>query len=263
MNDSTLQSLGPSGPNPISMGGAGSDVEWSWLGRMAYPAARSLQQSVHQRVVDEAGSMRILMLEHDPVITVSRRAGASGHVLADASTLESLGIEVCPTDRGGDVTYHGPGQLVAYPILKLRRLGMGLGEYVRWLERVIIEWLGELGVKARCDPSATGVWVDVDPGRGDDTSARPVKGGYVARSPAKIAAIGVRYSRGVTLHGLALNLSPRMSHFETIVPCGLAGRPVTHLRALLGDATPGVEEAARSLGELMCRRLVAMRKREG
>lgn len=190
------------------------------LGRLGYRAAYERQVAEVEGVLasrkagrPEAG--RLLLVEHDPVVTVTRRAGARDHVLASDETLGRAGVELVETDRGGDVTYHGPGQLVAYPILDLNRLNLGLHAYMRLLEDAVIAACGRLGVPAERDASATGVWV------------RSADG---AQS-AKICAMGVRVRKWVSMHGLALNVDPRMEHFALIVPCGLHGRPITSLRA--------------------------------
>lgn len=175
---------------------------------------------------------RLLIVEHDPVITVSRRAAARDHLLASPEVLKHAGVEVAETDRGGDITYHGPGQLVVYPILDLNRLNLGLHAYMRLLEQAVIEACGAFGVLCERDPAATGVWAQ-----------RPDQ-------PAKICAMGVRVSRWVTTHGLALNVAPIMEHFRLIVPCGLAGRPVTCLAdeaTRQGIACPSFETVKREL----------------
>lgn len=174
---------------------------------------------------------RILLVEHEPVITVSQRASAAGNVVATAEQLAAAGVAVEATDRGGDVTYHGPGQLVAYPILDLNAFGLRLHDYMRLLEESVIEACGALGVAAERDPlpeRATGVWVR----RG-------------AGAPAKLCAMGVRVRRWVSMHGLALNVTTNLEHFGLIVPCGLAGRPVTSLAEVL--AAEGREAPAMGL----------------
>lgn len=203
------------------------------LGRMCYRAAYELQnQLVDGLISARASGPRIgdlLLVEHDPVITVTARADAPGHVLAGADRLAALGVDVCPTDRGGDVTYHGPGQLVAYPIVDLNRLNSRLVEYLRSLESAVIATLSGFGVRGQRDPAATGVWADI--------------GGTLH----KVCAIGVRVRRWITMHGLAINADPDLSHFGLIVPCGLHGRPVTSLRRLLGDGCPSMGDLKSSL----------------
>ena len=148
----------------------------------------------------------LLLLQHPHVYTLGRR-GAETDILASPDTIHELGADVHHTDRGGEVTYHGPGQLVGYPIIDLRAAGLGPLAYVRALERVIVSTLAELGIHATSEDRPTGVWVN----------------------DAKIAAIGVRVSRGVTMHGFALNVSPDLSYFGHIVPCGMPGASVTSI----------------------------------
>lgn len=209
------------------------------LGRIGYAAALALQRETHEKLVegrDARAPMTVFLLEHDPpVVTVTRRMGAAEHVLASEHILARHGIERVETDRGGDVTYHGPGQVVAYPILDLQRLGLKVHPYVRWLEQCIIDTLAPHGLEGLRDPSATGVWVG---------------GGGVPQR--KIAAIGVRLSRFASLHGFALNVSPDLSHFGFIVPCGLE-RPVTSMVAELGPSVPGTDAVKRQVSDWFCR----------
>ena len=201
------------------------------LGRMSYANALALQRQVHEQVLDDQSPQTLLLVEHDPVITVSRRPSVKQHLLADEQRLAELGIDVQPTDRGGDITYHGPGQLVAYPIVRLAPLGLNVGRYMRWLERVVIDTVATWGIDACLDDCATGVWVGSGgDGAGCDTAA--------GSRPAKLCAMGVRVRRNVTLHGLALNVTTHLEHFRTIVPCGLVGREVTSMQRLLGAKTP-------------------------
>jgi lipoyl(octanoyl) transferase len=221
------------------------------LGRLAYAPAYEEQLRRHADVVARRqtggppGTM--LLLEHDPpVITVSRRPEARAHLLATEEALALRGIEVRETDRGGDITYHGPGQLVAYPIVDLSRLDLGLVDYLRLLESVVIDVCAGFGVSAGRDRCATGVWVG--------GSATDAPGGTCAPSGgAKICAMGVRVRRWVTLHGLALNVSTNLEHFGLIVPCGLAGRPVTSLQRELGDRAPSMSEVKAALALRMSR----------
>jgi lipoyl(octanoyl) transferase len=176
--------------------------------------------------------MWILQVEHQPpVVTVTRRPGVAEHLLVDEARLNTLGIELAETDRGGDITYHGPGQLVLYPILDLNRLGLRIHPYLRLLEEAVIRTLAEYGIRGERDPTATGVWV---PGSGPEEPAR------------KICAMGVRLSRWCSMHGLALNVDPDLEHFQLIVPCGLA-RPVTSLRRELGSAAPHLDDVREQL----------------
>jgi lipoyl(octanoyl) transferase len=195
------------------------------LGRLGYGPALERQREAHAAVVAGRAPETILLVEHEPVVTIGRRRDARRNLVASEDLLRRQGVELFETDRGGDVTYHGPGQVVAYPIIRLNDRGLNLRQYVRLLERTIIDVLGEFAVEGRRDEEAIGVWVD------------PVDGGPAA----KIAAIGVRASRWVTMHGLALNVDPDLGHFKLIVPCGLAGRPVTSMAAQLGEACPSFE----------------------
>ena len=206
-------------------------VEVIDLGRLGYGPALDIQRAHHEEVLgwrDEPGSLvgRILIVEHDPVITISRRAGVSEHLLATPELLASFGIETHETDRGGDITYHGPGQIVIYPIIDLKRTGIRVIEHIRLLEQAVIDTIAGYGIIGERDAEATGVWVGEKPGA------------------AKVAAIGVRVRKWVTLHGLALNVRTDLSHFGLIVPCGLAGRGVTSLEKILGDGCPATGEVA-------------------
>jgi lipoate-protein ligase B len=209
------------------------------LGRVPYDEGLRVQRSAFEEVLAgrERGDTRVgilYLLEHDPpVVTVGRRRGARAHVVADAAALGAMGIEVRETDRGGDVTYHGPGQVVAYPVLDLNRLRLGLHAYLRLLEDVALDACRAFGVDARRDPEATGVWVGGEP---------------EGLADRKLCAIGIRVRRWISQHGLALNVAPDMGHFRTIVPCGLEGRAVTSLAMELGDAAPGVDTVKEALG---------------
>ncbi len=169
----------------------------------------------------------LLLLEHPPTITLGAHADPA-NVLLPLEELAARGVAVVPTDRGGDVTYHAPGQLVGYPILKLSQHGGDIGRYMRNIEQVIIDTLADYGIAGERVPGLTGVWVD---------------GGR-----AKVCAIGVKLSAaGVTSHGFALNVCPDLAGFGMIVPCGIADRAVTSLEALLGAAPPMAEVEARLL----------------
>jgi len=206
------------------------------LGRMRYAQALEAQHAHHAEVLswresaDESTPVGVVLLvEHDPpVITVSRRQGAAAHLVASRETLEREGVEVHETDRGGDITYHGPGQLVVYPILDLNRLRLGLHAYMRLLEGVVIDTCVAFGVRCWRDPKATGVWT-----------------GDASMGGAKIGAMGIRVRRWVSLHGVALNVTTNLRHFDLIVPCGLVGRSVTSLERELGPACPGMEAVQR------------------
>lgn len=222
-------------------------VEIVDLGRLGYRDAYERQLAHHAEVLgarldQRTLAGRVLVVEHDPVITVTRKAIAGGHVLGDPATLARLGVTLEETDRGGDVTYHGPGQAVVYPIVDLNRFGLRLHAYLRLLEQAIIDTIAEVGLVGQRDPDATGVWVP---------SRSAARDGELA----KIAAIGVRVRKWVTLHGLALNVAPDMSHFELIVPCGLHGRPVTSIQAETGPPTPSTAAIGRIVAEHVVRLL--------
>lgn len=198
-------------------------------GRVDYQAAWDWQR---QLVADRsAGHCRdtLLLLEHPPTITLGR-ASKSEHVLLDAAELERRGVALVPCDRGGDVTYHAPGQIVGYPILKLSQHGGDLGHYLRNLEETIIRVLATYDIVGGRVAGLTGVWVDQD---------TPTTG---TNLNAKVAAIGVKLSAsGVTSHGFALNVTTDLRGFAQIIPCGIRGRNVTSLEKLLGVAPPPVE----------------------
>jgi lipoyl(octanoyl) transferase len=174
--------------------------------------------------VGEGRSPHVLILvQHPPTYTLGVR-GKAEHLLASEEALARLGARVYRVDRGGDVTFHGPGQVVGYPIFRLDAWGEGPLWYVRRLERAIIDVLAALGITAGRVEGRPGVWVG--------------PGGPPSGGAAKVAAIGVRVSRGVTSHGFALNVSPDLSYFGHIVPCGLADAAVTSVERLLGRPVP-------------------------
>jgi len=188
--------------------------EFRDLGRMRWPEAFELQQQlVAQRKAGEIAD-QLLIVEHPHVVTVGRN-GHEENLLASPEVLSRTGIELHRTDRGGDVTYHGPGQIVGYPILDLRDWKRDVGAYVRAIEQMIIDTLADFGIEAGRQSGMTGVWT---------------------QQPAKIAAIGVHISRWVTSHGFALNVSTDLEYFSYIVPCGLA-KPVTSMLAVGVDAS--------------------------
>jgi lipoyl(octanoyl) transferase len=206
------------------------------LGVMGYDEGLDLQR----RLVEDRRAGRIadtlLLVEHPAVITLGvRTRGQLSHVLASPDRLEALGVIVRETGRGGDVTYHGPGQLVGYPIFDLRPDRCDVHKYVRDLEGALVAAVGELGVPARRVEGLTGVWTGP------------------AGAEEKVAAIGIRISRWITSHGFALNVSADLANFELIVPCGIADRRVTSLERLLGRPVPmpAVEDAVvRGLSEV-------------
>lgn len=225
------------------------------LGRMAYQQAyeeqtRHVAEVLAARDAGAPGPGVILLVEHDPpVITVSRRPDASRHLLADAPTLARLGVEIAPTDRGGDITYHGPGQLVVYPILDLNYYALNLHAHMRLLEDVVIDTCATFGAPARRERGVTGVW----------TAGRAEEG----EPGAKICALGVRVRRWVSMHGLALNVTTNLEHFDLIVPCGLVGRSVTSLRQELAEACPDMASVKRTVVERFEQRLAERRKSAG
>lgn len=196
-------------------------------GRVAYAEALAWQRRLVAARSQGQAEDTLLLLEHPPTITLGVRADPA-HVLLPAEELERRGVALVRSDRGGDVTYHAPGQIVGYPILKLSQYGADLGRYVRALEEVIIRTLADYGLAGARVPGLTGVWAD---------------GGRV-----KLCAIGVRLSAaGVTSHGFALNVSPNLAGFAQIVPCGISDRAVSSLEQLLGAAPPSAEVEARLL----------------
>ncbi len=217
---------------------------------MPYMDALEIQRSLFEDRKAGTGPDTLLMLEHEPVYTLGRRADRAD-ILASDSALEAIGATVVETDRGGEVTYHGPGQLVMYPVISIRQAELGPVSYVRILEQVVIDTLQQFGVSGHRVVGKTGVWIGGEPG------AKPPKG----QNPAgrKIAAMGVRVSGGVAMHGLALNVSTDLSHFNMIVPCGMPELPVTSISQETG-VSPEVQVvadiAADRLGELLQRRIV-------
>ena len=189
------------------------DIQIRRLGVVPYAEGLELQRELVER--RKAGEIpdHLLLLQHPPVITLGVKTRSDrSHVVATQEALEEQGVEVFESGRGGDVTYHGPGQLVGYPILDLRPDRCDVHRYVRDLEEVLIQAAGSFGIVAERSPGLTGAWV------GDE----------------KLAAIGVRIARWVTSHGFALNVSTNLSHFGLIVPCGITGKGVTSLERLLG-----------------------------
>ena len=185
-------------------------LDW---GRTRYEPARLAQEAlVARHLAGEIGDT-LVFTEHDPVFTVGLRAGAETHLVWDAARLATEGVEVVKTNRGGDITYHGPGQLVGYPIVSLAAR-QDLHAYLRFLEQVLINAVGSLGLVATRRPGLTGIWID----------------------SRKVAALGVAVRRWVTYHGFALNVNAHLPHFTGIVPCGIAATDgtVTSLHTELG-----------------------------
>jgi len=198
-----------------------------YLGKIDFDAAYRLQRDLwQQRILGEIPD-QLLLLEHPPVITLGRNA-RSEHLLHSAPQLEALGIQVREADRGGDVTYHGPGQLIGYPIINLQPERMDVLRYLRDLEEVLIEVCEHYGFYAGRKEGQTGVWVE----------------------DRKIASIGVKISRWVTYHGFALNVSTDLSAFDFIIPCGISGVKMTSIQEVTG-MVPELEEVAHVAAEKM------------
>ena len=197
------------------------------LGQKSYSESLKIQEGYFNSIIELKRSNRkketaiptdnyLLWVEHPPVFTLGK-SGKMEHLLLNQQTLVNKGIEFYKTNRGGDITFHGPGQLVVYPILDLDNFFTDIHKYLRYLEEAVIGTLKEYGLKTKRSPGETGVWLDV--------------GTPFAR---KICAMGVRASRWVTMHGLALNLNIDLGYFDHIVPCGIKGKGVTSLAKELG-----------------------------
>ena len=202
-----------------------------WLGRVPYRQAWDLQRSLVEQVRAGEAPDTLLLLEHPHVYTMGRK-GTAEHLLWDGAERERREVDLVWSDRGGDATYHGPGQLVGYPILDLSRNGLDLIVYLRTLEESLIAFLAELGLVGAAVPGLTGVWV------GD----------------AKVAAIGVKFNGGVVSHGFALNLTTDLEYFEGIVPCGIADKKATSVEQLTANRLP-TEAAAHGYAEHFARAL--------
>ena len=206
-----------------------------YLGRMKYKAAWEYQEALFQQTVDLKVRNRreqlqlttsnyLLFVEHDPVYTLGK-SGDLSNLLVSEAELEHKGVEFFKTNRGGDITFHGPGQLVAYPILDLDHFFTDVHKYLRFLEEAVIQTLAYYAIEATRSSGETGVWIDV--------------GTPFAR---KICAMGIRASRWVTMHGLALNVDTDLSFFELMIPCGIQGKGVTSMTRELGDNCPSLQE---------------------
>jgi lipoyl(octanoyl) transferase len=206
------------------------------LGLIGYEAAWELQRRVVAARKLALIPDVLLLCEHSHVITLGR-SGKSEHLLASEQLLNQMGVEFHATNRGGDITYHGPGQIVAYPILNLAQIRKDVVWYVRQLEEAMIRATAEYGVAAkRCD-GKTGIWVDTLAASGAPTEE-------------KLGAIGVHISRWVTSHGLAYNVSTNLRYFELIVPCGISDKRATSLERLLGRKVEMVDAAPRLVRHL-------------
>jgi lipoyl(octanoyl) transferase len=223
------------------------------LGTMRYEPAWRMQEQAHEEVLNGLQE-RILLVEHPPVITLGRRADASVNLIASPEKLHSSHVEVVQSDRGGDITFHGPGQLVAYPIIRLNDHKLSVGGYVRRLEEAVVLTLREFGIEAGKDACAIGVWVGEKVGSGqwavgskEEASSSLPTAHCPPPALSKICAIGVRVRRGVTMHGLALNVTTNLDYFKMIVPCGLKDRGVTSMQEMLRDRTPSMNEVKSTL----------------
>jgi len=207
------------------------------LGLIGYREAYALQKRVVAARKKDTIWDVLLLCEHTPVITQGRN-GKREHLLASEAVLRQKGVEFCETSRGGDVTYHGPGQLVGYPILQLGAIRKDVVWYVRMLEEVMIRTTAEFGIEAVREPGKTGIWVAT----GEKDFTRRAQRAQSSQSKEqreetaaeKLGAIGVHISRWVTSHGFAYNVATDLRYFDLIVPCGIAGRKATSLEKLLG-----------------------------
>lgn len=215
-------------------------------GFIAYQAAWHRQEALHNAIValkianrklaapsPKASPNYLVFCEHPPVYTLGK-SGLNAHLLASEETLQAAGVALVRTNRGGAITYHGPGQLVVYPILDLENFFTDIHRYLRLLEEVVIATLQDFGLDGGRVTGRTGVWMDYEEGK----KAR------------KICAIGVRISRWVTMHGLALNVYPDLRYFDRIVPCGIADSGVTSMAAELG-VQPAMQAVTDRLQEHM------------
>ena len=232
-------------------------VQYHSLGRTSYPSALSMQEVFMQQAIDRKKSRRnaglegketsedldlalpenhLIFVEHDHVLTLGK-TGKVGHVVASEERLRELGVAFYPTNRGGDITYHGPGQLVGYPILDLEQFYTDIGKYMRMLEEAIIRTCADYGIQTGRIPGLTGVWVHPEAGL----------------EAKKIAALGVKCSRWVTMHGFALNIDTDLHFFDLIVPCGIGDRGVTSMSKECGymvDANDVKQAVLEHLGNL-------------
>ena len=237
------------------------------LGTVDYASGLALQQQLVALHKEEKIGDVLLLLEHSPVITLGRNA-KEANVVASAEFLKQRGVELFECDRGGDVTFHGPGQIVGYPIFDLRgfasadgkRKTLGVIEFVRRLEDVLMRTCSDFAIPTKRVPGLTGVWTDAgdnDACVGTGALARPVERSLTEKlttskhPEAKLAAIGVHISRFVTSHGFALNVNTDLSYFNLIIPCGITSKPVTSMQKELGkelDPNAVTESISRSFG---------------
>jgi lipoyl(octanoyl) transferase len=212
------------------------------LGIIDYQKAWDYQEKIFQGIVDQKIARRhnpgldvplnhLFLCQHPHVFTIGK-SGKEQHLLIDEARLASIGAEVYRTNRGGDITYHGPEQAVVYPLFDLDQFFTDIHKYLRYLEEAVILTLAEYGLQGDRSPGETGVWLDVQ------------------HRPRKICAMGVRASRWVTMHGLALNVNTNMQYFQYIVPCGIQNKAVTSMEEELGGKVPMEEVCAKLIGHL-------------
>jgi len=216
---------------------------WRWLGRVPFAAVAREQERLRELVLRGDGPETLLLCEHAPVVTLGRSANPA-HVLASRDELARRGVDVQAASRGGDVTYHGPGQLVGYPIVRLRG---GVIGHVTAMARAIAAVLGELGIDARWRRETPGLWL------GEDNS----EGGANSERGAKICAFGVHVHRRVAIHGFALNVSGALDGFDVIVPCGLPAARTTSIAAAIatGRSVPPLHVLASRVAGALGREL--------
>ena len=209
------------------------EIHWEWLGRRPYAGVHSLQLQLRDELLAGRGRPTLLMAEHDPVVTLGRRAGDDA-LIAPADLLAARGIDVVRVERGGQATYHGPGQLVGYPILPLPRFGLDVPTFVAHMEGAMADVASDLGLAAGRRQGYPGVWV----GR------------------AKIGAVGVHVRRLISIHGFALNLDPDLTAYDLIVPCGIhrADGEISSVARLAGSA-PSPAELAPDVAARFLRRI--------
>jgi len=206
-----------------------------WLGRVAFADALAMQEKlVAEKRADHSLGDELLLLEHEPVYTIGRTPDRSS--LRDVADLPH---PLFPINRGGQATYHGPGQLIGYPIIDLRECGQDLHRYLRWLEALLVETLAEVGIAATARPGLTGVWVE----------------------DRKIASIGVGVRHWITMHGFALNVCGDLAPFDQIVPCGIANVAMTSIEKEIGGE-PSVSEVAARVEKIALRQIRALRNVE-
>ena len=205
------------------------DLNVEWLGRMRYREAWDVQRARHAARDADDITDTLLLVEHEPVLTLGRLA-KDEHVITPREELARRGIEVIRVERGGEVTYHGPGQLVAYPIVRLRELPVLLRPFVRALELSMGDVAARYGIRAAPRPGYPGVWIEQDGPR-----------------PRKLGALGLRVERGISYHGIALNITTRLEDFELIDPCGMAGLEVTSVAREQGWEGPAAEPSTSSV----------------